>query len=527
MRVLLLNPHYPLSETPSPPLGLAYLAAALEWAGVEVKILDAVVFPYDATAMEDTLAAFDPQIVGATAVTMNVDKALAMLTDAKRLNPDVMTVMGGPHVSFTAEDILRENPQVDAIVIGEGEQTLIDLTRAVAAGKSLDGIAGLVFRDGDGIRRTGRRAPLADLDAFGLPARHLIALGRYRALHLPVSMTTSRGCPHRCIFCVGRKMVGAKVRYRRPEAVVDEMAYLNTLGFHQINLADDLFTAKAAHCLAVCDEIGRRGLEVTWTSFARVDTVSLEVLSAMRQAGCTAVSFGIETANAAMLKTIKKDITRDMVVEAVKICNQAGMMPFGSFILGLPGETAETIAETVAFGKQMEDLGLGYGFHLLAPFPGTEVRDKAADLGITILTNDWTQYHANRAIVATPGADPAMLNAVVEDWENRYNAYLGEIERQLTAGEIDRNQAFDLINLERVVILYDLMMNRAIEALGAWEQGPRQGDQALEELVRRVQPGLDKPAPKVRDALQSALDAGNLVVDTVGAGVRWRWVDYL
>jgi len=446
MRALLLNPHYPLSETPSPPLDLAYLAAALEWSGVEVNILDAVVFAYSAKVMEDTLAAFDPQIVGATAVTMNVDKALAMLADAKRLNPDVVTVMGGPHVSFTAEDTLRENPEVDVIVIGEGERTLVELTRAVAAGQPLDGVAGLVYRNGDEIRKTGRRSPLEDLDAFGLPARHRIALGRYRALHLPVSMTTSRGCPHRCIFCVGRKMVGAKVRYRRAETVVDEMAYLNTLGFHQINLADDLFTAKAGHCLAVCEEIGRRGLKVTWTSFARVDTVSLEVLTAMRQAGCTAVSFGIETANAAMLKTIKKDITREMVIEAVRLCNQAGMMPFGSFILGLPGETAATIAETVAFGKRMEELGLGYGFHLLAPFPGTEVRVKSQELGNRILTEDWTQYHANRAIVATPGADPAMLNAVVEEWENRYNAYLGEIERRYKAGEIDRQEAFPLLD---------------------------------------------------------------------------------
>lgn len=527
MRTLLINPHYPLSETPSPPLGLAYLAAALEWAGVHVQILDTVVFPYSAKLMEDTLAAFDPQVVGATAVTMNVGNALAVLADAKHLNPDVLTVIGGPHVSFTAEDTLRDNPHVDVVVIGEGEQSLIDVCRALQAGKSLDAVAGLVFRDGDALRRTGKRAPLKDLDAFGLPARHLVPLGRYRTLHLPLSMTTSRGCPHRCIFCVGRKMVGAKVRYRRPEAVVDEMAYLNTLGFHQINLADDLFTAKADHCLDVCREIQRRGLKVTWTSFARVDTVSLEVLSAMHAAGCAAVSFGIETANAAMLKTIKKDITREMVVAAVNICGQAGVTPFGSFILGLPGETAATIAETVAFGKQMEEMGLGYGFHLLAPFPGTEVRAKATDLGITILTDDWTQYHANRAIVETTGASAAMLNAVVEDWENRYNAYLGEIERQFKAGAINREQAFPLINLERTVVIYDLMMNGAIEAAGVWETDPRDQAKALEELVNRVHHRIDKLPEKVRDALQTAVDTGNLIFDAQGGKARWHWVDNL
>ena len=155
------------------------------------------------------------------------------------------------------------------------------------------------------------------------------------------------------------------------------MEYLNSLNFHQINIADDLFTANRKHCLAVCDEIINRRLELKWTSFARVDTVSEEILTQMKAAGCSAVSFGVESGNPQILKTIKKGITREQVVAGGDMCRRTGVTPHASFILGLPGETPQTIRETMDFGEQLKELGLSYGFHLLAPFPGTEIRAKA------------------------------------------------------------------------------------------------------------------------------------------------------
>ena len=156
--------------------------------------------------------------------------------------------------------------------------------------------------------------------------------------------------------------------------VVDELEYLNSLNFHQINIADDLFTANKKHCLAVCNEIIRRGLTLKWTSFARVDTVSKDLLATMKSAGCEAVSFGIESANPDILKTIQKGITLPQVVNAVKMCQQVGIIPYASFILGLPGETPQTIKDTLDFGERLKEQGMLYGFHLLAPFPGTEIR---------------------------------------------------------------------------------------------------------------------------------------------------------
>jgi hypothetical protein len=344
---------------------------------------------------------------------------------------------------------------------------------------------------------------------------------------MPISMTTSRGCPHACIFCVGRKMVGAKVRYRDPVNVVDEMETLGSYGFCQINVADDLFTANARHCLAVCDEILKRNLKVKWTSFARVDTVSLKVLQRMKDAGCQAVSFGIESGNAQILKTIRKGITVSQVIEAVTLCNQVGLLPHGSFILGLPGETPETLKETLAFGEALKKLGVSYGFHLLAPFPGTRVRQDSAKLGITILSNDWSDYHANRAIVETPTVTRRMLDDIVIGWENDFNRYLGLVAERMAAGEATEAEAWPLVNLERTVVIYDLMMENALEKRGGWtihSPAEHSGDlvnDLADHLALLSAAGREKRV----SALTHALEQGFLTYSMTSGGIQWRWVD--
>ncbi|MDY6830908.1 MAG: radical SAM protein, partial [Thermodesulfobacteriota bacterium] len=343
MKCLLINPFYPISETPSPPLGLAYLAAELERAGVEVLLVDFVVFPYSRAALEETVKAFIPDFVGITAVTMTFDHAAEIVRDLRAVAPNLLIVMGGPHVSMCARETLDTLPGLDMVVVGEGDDTVVRIAEELAGDRRWETIDGIVYRDKTGICSTPVREYAVDVKALPLPARHLVPLGRYRALNMPVSMTTSRGCPFKCIFCVGRKMVGAKVRYRDPVSVVDEMEYLKSLSFSQVNIADDLFTASRPHCFGVCDEILRRGMSIQWSSFARVDLVSYDLLKKMREAGCVAVSFGVETANPEILKTIKKGITLEQVEAAVKACADAGVLPHVSFILGLPGETPDTI----------------------------------------------------------------------------------------------------------------------------------------------------------------------------------------
>jgi radical SAM superfamily enzyme YgiQ (UPF0313 family) len=529
MRVLLVNPFYPISETPSPPLGLAYLASALTAAGYPVKILDLVVYPYSRALLQHVLETFQPQLVGLTAVTMTFDNAMGVIRDIKGLNPDMLTAMGGPHVTFCARETLTEHPALDILVLGEGERTIVEVCRAVDTGADLVGVDGIVFRNRAKICQTAARDPIADLDALPDPARGLLPLGRYRALGMPISLTTSRGCPFKCIFCVGRKMVGSRVRYRSPAKVVDEMQYLNSLSFHQINIADDLFTANRKHCLAVCDEIVKRRLDLKWTSFARVDTVSEEILAAMKAAGCSAVSFGVESGNSQILKTIQKGITREQVVEAVNMCRRTGVTAHASFILGLPGETPQTIRETLDFGEELKALGLSYGFHLLAPFPGTEIRENRDRYGIRILSDDWSQYHANRAIVETPAVDRHTLDEIVIGWEDEYTLLLGDIKQRMLNKAASVQEADQVHNLERIVLVYDLMMQNVIEQKGCWPQGEPQFsiEDSLEFLVDKISNELDAAPQLIRDTLNHALAKGDIICQTADGMVRWQWVDYI
>jgi len=528
LRVLLINPYYPISETPSPPLGLAFLAGALERAGNQVKLLDCVVFPFSRDLLASMLRDFHPELVGSTAVTMTVDHALEALESVKALDPSITTVIGGPHATFCATDILQSCDQVDVVVCGEGENTLVALTKALESKASWEGIPGIAFRDGHRIAATAS-PPLADLDDLAPPARHLIPLGRYRALGMPVSMTTSRGCPYKCIFCVGRKMVGARVRYRDPVRVVDEMEDLSTLDFHQINLADDLFTANADHCLAVCNEILYRGLRVNWTSFARVDTVSRQMLDKMRQAGCTTVSFGVESGSPKMLRRIKKGITLEQVVHAMQLCRDCGIDPHASFILGLPGETEKTLRQTLAFGERLKAMGVSHGFHILAPFPGTDVRERVDEYDLQILSDDWRRYHANRAIIRTAGVQSETMDAIVIDGERQFDQWLGDIGRTREEGRATAEEIWPLVRLEHTVVIYDMMMKRLIEEKGDWPAGKSDKTDAhpIGKLIRRLSGELNHPPARIRAAIEFAAGKRYLARNTANGRVHWSWVDYL
>ena len=486
-------------------------------------------FPTADPMLQTLIEDFNPQVAGITAVTMTFDHAIGVIEDIKRIDPDILTVMGGPHVSFCARETLKAYPQLDVIGLGEGERTIVELVRTANNGHTWTGVNGIAYRKGSEICFTEKREPIENLDDLPAPDRRLLPLGRYRALGMPISLTTSRGCPHKCIFCVGRKMVGVKVRYRSADRIVDELEYLNSLNFHQINIADDHFTANKNHCNAVCDEIIKRGLQLKWTSFARVDTVSDTVLAKMKAAGCSAVSFGIESANPQILKTIKKGITLKQVEDAVDMCRRAAIMPFASFILGLPGETPQTIKKTMEFGNRLKKLGLSFGFHLLAPFPGTEVREYSERYGIKILTDDWSQYHANRAIVETPAVDHHTLDKIVVKWEQEYDDYLADIKARMAKNEATKAEIGELENLERIVLLYDLMMKNIIEQKGFWPHDgrPVSAQDNLKILTDRISYSVDAGPKMLFDALYHALKQGNLKYTDLNGNIRWQWVDFL
>ena len=221
-------------------------------------------------------------------------------------------------------------------------------------------------------------------------------------------------------------MVGSKIRQRRAEAVVDEIENILSYGIERINIADDLFVSDKGKGPDVCGEIRRRGLKFAWSAFARGQYVDRETLQIMKDTGCDGISFGVESGNQAMLDRIKKKITLDQVRRAVGFCKDVGLVVHCSFIVGLPGETPETLRDSEAFAESLENVF--YGYHLLAPFPGTTVREKVSDYDLEILTDDWTKYDANRAIVRT-----SALSA--DDIRRFVDAFDGKIEEKMAGDD--------------------------------------------------------------------------------------------
>jgi anaerobic magnesium-protoporphyrin IX monomethyl ester cyclase len=523
VKVLLVNPFYPLSELPSPPLGIGYLAASLLRAGHEVRVYDLVVMRHDRKKLGAIMKRFQPDLVGATSVTMTFDSALAVVRDAKSIDPDVVTVLGGAHVSFCAERSLHEHPEVDVIVVGEGEDSVLELCDAVAGKRRMHSVAGLCFRGANGLVHTGPRSTYLDVNTLPLPARELGPVQRYRALGTPISMTTSRGCPFSCIFCVGRKLVGKKVRYRSAHSVVDELEQLAQLGFAQINIADDLFTAKKSHAYAVCDEIIRRGLSVRWVSFANVNTVDVPLLTRMREAGCTTVSFGFESADLDILKTVKKGIRPAGMLAAVHACREAGVLATGSFIVGLPGETADTLARTQAFADELAELGAQCGFHMLAPFPGTAVREQAEQYQLQIFTDDWSQYHANFPITQTPGAPRELQARLARRFQEGGERAFWELAQAVEEGRASAEQREHLAQLERVGVYYDMMLQDILEQRGSFRtaQAEVSPEQAVELLAREVHAVTGRALGGISEAIVYGVEHRFLTYSSGGGVCRF------
>lgn len=520
MRVAIIAAPYPLEEAPAPPLGLTYVAAAFEKAGAEVRIFDYIVSRYTPEKLRRDMEAFNPHVVGTSSVTLNFPGAAEILQVAKGINPDVLTVMGGPHVSFSAEATLMAYPKIDLVVRGEGEQTIAELMACDFDAARLSGITGLVYRDQGTIRTTGERTFISDINTLPLPARHLLPLSRYQALGFPISMITSRGCPYQCIFCQGRRMVGGKIRQRRAAAVVDEIENILSYGIDRINIADDLFVSDKEKVKDVCDEIRRRGLKFAWSAFARVNTVDRETLQIMKDTGCDGISFGVESGNQAMLDRIKKKITLDQVRRAVGFCKEVGLVVHCSFIVGLPGETPQTLLDSQAFAESLEDVF--YGYHLLAPFPGTTVREKVAEYDLEILTDDWTQYDANRAIVRTAALSPDDIRRFVDAFE----AKIEEKWQEMIRGYEDKtNTPWDNLRVEghfRTRLVYKLLSEDLIETEGAFPE-IKTLEETILPLCRRIEAKTSAAPTLIEKTLKDFMGKGYLKAQRAAGGWTWYW----
>jgi len=512
MRTLLINPPYPFTEWPNMPLGLSYIAAVLEKNGVEVKVLDLLVSQYSEEKVRRCMAEFRPEVVGITAVTMNYPTSSNILKVCKGSDENVITVIGGPHVTFCAEQTLREAPWIDIVVRGQGEFSMLD----IVSGKKPAETKGIVFREGDGMVTTADQPWIENLDELPFPARHLFPLAKYRAFNTGGSLITGRGCPFNCIFCAGHRMTGRRVRLRDPKLVVDEMQMIQALGFKDIYVEDDLLTLNHPHVYAICDEIMNRGLKVKWSAFSRVDTVTRELVKKMKEAGCDGLLFGVESGNQEILDKVKKKITLKKVKEAVALTKATGMRAVTSFILGLPGETKKTMRQSYELANRLH---APYSLHVLSPFPGTEVREKAEEYKITILTNDWSKYDANRVVTTTPGAGARDVEQVLHQYYadiKRFNRLQRGLERE---GKLSDEDLQELRRRREQRFAWSLLKNDCIENLGPLEIR----ESPTKDLATGLAERLSVPLQQVEEQVTRLEGEGLLVSQTADGRTLWSW----
>lgn len=403
----------------NPPLGLGYLASAARNKGYSVDIIDVGIDKLTIAGIKNRIIECKAKMVGISSFIANHGNGLRIASEIKKEFGDKITiVMGGPQASFVYEEVLKQN-NVDIVAIFEGEETIVELLEHVYGNKDLKDIEGIAFRDSNGeITKTNSRKPIENLDNISFPAWDLFKINKYQEAGVILS---GRGCPYHCIFCSAGAIAGGKYRMRSVKNVVDEMEMLNKVyGINKMFIADDTFTANEEHCIAICRDIRRRNLDISWQAEARANTVTEKIAREMAAAGCHHVQIGAESGDDEMLKKIGKNITTETIEKAVRIFLKHGITVVCSFILGHPEDTIETCEKTIQFGKYLKTISNGYvscKFAILTPLPGTPVYENRVELGIKLLTRNWDNYTFFDTVMETKNLNRRQLqNLYMKAW---------------------------------------------------------------------------------------------------------------
>jgi anaerobic magnesium-protoporphyrin IX monomethyl ester cyclase len=360
---------------------LAYLGAVAEKAGHEVTIIDCQAEKLDYVAFRSRLAQISSDLVGVTATTLLYKSAMQLVTIAKQVQPQAITVLGGSHGTFWDENALNEYPSLDVVVRREGEQTFIELLDKLRTQSSLDDVLGITFRKNGKIIRNLDRPFLEDLDSLPFPAHHLLPLDSLKRMgKILFPLMTSRGCVYWCDFCSTVRMFGRGFRMRSPKNVVDEMQFVHDkYGVEQVTFYDDDFTVNRERVVRICEELHARKLDMNWDCGTRVDMVDRELLQTMHDAGCIAVWMGVESGSEKMLGAMNKKIKLDQTRKAYRDAQAVGLLTIANTVLGFPGENEATAWETIRFIKELNPDDVG--FYVATPYPGTPMYEQVKKNG--------------------------------------------------------------------------------------------------------------------------------------------------
>ena len=376
MKILLIHPKREddlFEDIKLPPLGLAYLAAVLRQAGHVVRILDANVERDAFRAIRDRIEDVRPDIVGISVVSQLFRTSMKIAALAKEARPGVTVILGGSHPTVFPEAVAAE-PNVDYVVHGEGEDTIVELAAALERGDGVRGILGIAYRDGGRVNVHPPRPLIQDLDRLPFPAYDLLPVGRYvlpQATRTPfMEMITSRGCAYRCVFCDARVVMGEKYRFHSPERTLAEIGYLIRLfGVREIIFKDSEFVQNRARTERLCELLAEARLPVRWICNGRVGKIDAALMKKMKDAGCELVMFGVESGDQDILNRLKKGFVLAQVRKTFRDAAEAGLKTSANFMIGNPGESAADVRKSIRLAR---DIGAGFAyFEYLFPYPGT------------------------------------------------------------------------------------------------------------------------------------------------------------
>jgi anaerobic magnesium-protoporphyrin IX monomethyl ester cyclase len=368
-----------------PPLGLAYIAAAMERAGHTVKIFDRDVvlrkegLDFDTTdkIMMDAIRDFRPDFIGISATTPNMLDAGQISAVIRKHHPTVPIVIGGPHATALPIQTLEEYGAMDIAVAGEGENTWVDML----SGAKLCDVKGIAYRKDDKVVINGPRPHIEELDSLPFPARHLLDMefylrpSRFTSRNLilrTTSIFTARGCPYRCTFCAGPIVFPGRVRFHSAQRVVAEIDDLvNRYNVEALYFAEDMFLASKSRAAELLEAFIRQpwSKRIKWFAQARVNVIDSGMLDLMKRAGCVGVEYGFESGSQRILDAMNKVSRVEDNIKAATLTHKAGMRFQANIIVGYPGETKEDFEKTIEFLGKIRPSNIG--FNVFMPLPGT------------------------------------------------------------------------------------------------------------------------------------------------------------
>lgn len=408
MKILLVHPYFLYDRkhednVTAMPMGLHYLGAACIAAGHHVLCVNWSAPGSSPQEIVSTLKGFAPDVIGFSIFHGNRWGALDIAQSARELLPRATMVFGGVGATFLPRFLLNNFPCVDIVVKGEADVSLPLLLRTLQTGGPMDAVPGIAFRRGGEVVETASPPVVENLDDLPMPAE------RFTFQHLALT----RGCPGNCTFCGSPGFWGPKVRSHSPEYFVEQMRLLHQRGVRFFYVSDDTFTLRRDAVLRICELLGGMNLKVEWAAISRVDRVDSELLTAMRKAGCIQISYGVESGSPQIRKWMRKNVSNEQIERAFRLTTEHGILARAYIIYGSPGETEQTIEESVKLLRRIRPcISL---FHVMSVFPGTELYKRCLQEG-RITEEYWLERNEDLLWFE---CDPDMSGEQVLGWGKR------------------------------------------------------------------------------------------------------------